>query len=68
MSNKDSLISFNYIAIVNLLKTAVSTLERGYDGREFGGSQNEHLGKNEVKHIVNKLTQQLNLLIEEESN
>ena len=60
MSNKDWLSEFNYKAIINLLETAASTLREGQD------VENTPLEKYKVKNMVNKLTEQLNLLIEEE--
>ena len=66
MSNEDELSGFNYIAIINLLKAAASTLENGQ--LNYAGAGRVHWGKNEVKNIVDKLTKQLNLLIEEEKD
>ena len=66
MSDKEWLSNFNYIAIINLLKAAISTLEKGQIN--YVGSGRMNWEKNEVKNIVDKLTKQLNLLIEEEKD
>lgn len=66
MSNKDWLSDFNYIAIINLLKAAVSTLAHGQDN--YAGIKRMQLEKDKVKNIVDKLTKQLNSLIEEEED
>ena len=64
MSNSEWLSNLDYTAIISLLKTAASTLENGV----VSGNEHAPLRKNEVKNIVNKLTEQLNLLIEEEKS
>lgn len=66
MSNEDWLSGFNYIAIINLLKAAASTLENGQ--LNYAGNRRMNWEKDEVKNIVDKLTKQLNLLIEEEKD
>ena len=66
MTNKEYLNNFDYEAIINLLKTATQTLEKGVTIiDEFEGEFHNPVEKSEVKKIVSKLTEQLNLLIEE---